>query len=129
MSIVYRGKTGDRKAFVAHVLRELAPKIEAAQTVFVKVNLVSGEPCPTTTHPDTLEAVLDSLGGKDVMVGDAPALDALNTDAIVQNAPLRQLCEARGVPFVNLYKTKPRKIKSPIVSSRCRCSRATTCAA
>jgi uncharacterized protein (DUF362 family) len=113
MSIVYRSKTTDRKAFVAHVLREFSPMLEAAHSVFVKVNLVSGELCPTTTHPATLEAVLEFLAGKDVSVGDAPALDALGTDQILEDAPLKQLCDARGVPFVNLYKTVPRKIKSP----------------
>jgi uncharacterized protein (DUF362 family) len=113
MPIVYRSKTGNRKAFVTYVLREMTQKIEATQTVFVKVNLVSSEPCPTTTHPDTLEAVLEFLRDKRVMVGDAPAIDALGTDRIVQNSALKQVCDARGVPFVNLYKTVPRKIKSP----------------
>jgi len=113
MSIVYRSKTGDRKAFVTYVLRELASKIEAAQTVFVKVNLVSSEPCPTTTHPDTLEAVLEFLRDKEVVVGDAPAIDALGTDRIVQNSALKRVCDARGVPFVNLYSTIARKAKSP----------------
>jgi uncharacterized protein (DUF362 family) len=113
MPIVYRSKTEDRKAFVTHVLRELSPLLEAAQTVFVKVNLVSSEPCPTTTHPDTLAAVLEALAGRDTVVGDAPALDALGTDKIVHNAALKQLCDARGVPFVNLYKSTPRKVTSP----------------
>jgi len=113
MTTVYHSETNNRSAFVAHVLRELAPRIEGAETVFVKVNLVSSEPCPTTTHPDTLAAVLDALGGKEVMVGDAPAIDALGIDRIVQNAALKEVCDARGVPFFNLYKTNPRKLKSP----------------
>ncbi len=112
MSIVYWSKTPDRKAFVHAVFEVLEPHITGAETILVKPNVVSSEPCPTTTHPDTLDAVLELLSGKDVVVGDAPAIDALNAQKIMHNSPLRPVCDAHAVPFINLYKTKDRKVVS-----------------
>ena len=113
MSIVYWSKTGNRKAFVRRVLEAFESEINSAQTFFVKPNLVSSEPYPTTTHPETLEALLKVLSGKDVVVGDAPAVDAGSSGKVVESSALRQVCDSCGVPFIDLYKAKARKFVSP----------------
>ena len=113
MSIVYWSKTDNRKGFVKKVLSMLEPEIREAQTFLVKPNLVSSEPYPTTTHPEVLDAVLESLSGKDVVVADAPAVDAGSSKKIVESSSLKEVCDSYGVPFLNLYGTKTRKIVSP----------------
>jgi uncharacterized protein (DUF362 family) len=113
MSIVYWSKTDNRTAFVRTVLEAFAAEINGAQTFFVKVNLASSEAYPTTTHPQALRAVLEFLSGKDVVVGDAPAIDAGSSEKLIRGSALKQVCDSYGVPFVNLYKTKARKFVSP----------------
>jgi len=113
MSIVYWSRTDNRKAFVSKVLEALAFEVNGAQTFFVKVNLVSSEPYPTTTHPETLQAVLEFLSGQDVVAGDAPAIDAGSSEEVLRSLSLRQVCDSHRVPLVNLYKTKARKFVSP----------------
>jgi len=113
MSIVYWSKTDNRKEFVKKVLSMLEPEIHEAQTFLVKPNLVSWEPYPTTTHPEVLDAVLEFLSGRDVVVADAPAVDAGRSSKIVEKSALKEACDSYGVPFINLYGTKTRKFVSP----------------
>jgi len=87
--------------------------VSSAQTFFVKVNLVSSEPYPTSTHRETLQAVLEFLSGQDVVVGDAPPIDAGSSEEVLRSSSLRQVCDSHRVPLVNLYKTKARKSVSP----------------
>ncbi len=113
MSTVYWSKTDNRKEFVEKVLKIFEPQIDEAQTFLIKPNLVSSEPYPTTTHPEVLDAVLDFLSGKDVVVADAPAVDAGSSKRIVRKSVLKEVCDSRGVPFINLYESKARKFISP----------------
>jgi uncharacterized protein (DUF362 family) len=113
MSIVYWSKTDNRRAFVGSVLEAFASQINSAETFFVKVNLVSSESYPTTTHPEALQAVLEFLSGKDVVVGDGPAIDAGSSEKLIRGSALKQVCDSYRIPFVNLYKTRARKFVSP----------------
>jgi uncharacterized protein (DUF362 family) len=113
MPTIYWSQTANRKAFVSSVLEALKPQIQGAHTFLVKPNLVSSEPCPTTTHPETLQAVLEFLSGKDVVVADAPAIDAGSAKTIIASSPLRSVCEAFGVPLLNLYKSQDAQFSSP----------------
>jgi len=113
MSIVYWSKTDNRKEFVRKILGIFELEISKAQTFLVKPNLVSSEPYPTTTHPEVLDAVLEFLSGKHVVVADAPAVDAGSSRKIVESSSLKEVCDSYGVPFLNLYGTKTRKIVSP----------------
>jgi len=113
MSIVYWSKTDNRKEFVKKAMGIFESEINKTQTFLVKPNLVSSEPYPTTTHPETLGAVLEVLLGKDVVVADAPAVDAGRSKKIVQNSALKGVCDSYGVPFTNLYETKAEKFASP----------------
>lgn len=110
---VYWSKTDSRREFVRKILEIFESEINKAQTFLVKPNLVSSEPYPTTTHPEVLDAVLEFLSGKDVVVADAPAVDAGRSDKIVQHSPLKEVCESYGMPFINLYATKAKRLASP----------------
>jgi uncharacterized protein (DUF362 family) len=57
--------------------------------------------------------VLEFLSGKDVVVGDAPAVDAGNAQNVIFSSPMHAVCEAHGVPFLNLYKGSDTKFVSP----------------
>ncbi len=88
-------------------------RVLESRRVFVKPNIVSYEPYPTTTHPDVLEAILRGLPGREVIVGDAPAVDAGRSNKIIQKSSLRKICEECGAKFVNLYSEKMKTFESP----------------
>jgi uncharacterized protein (DUF362 family) len=106
---VYYRKTTDRRAFTLKVLEQFRGEIEKAKTFLIKPNIVSYEPYPTTTHPELLEAVLEFLEEKDVVVADAPAVDAGSSRKIIANSPLKKVCDAFNVPLIDLYTTKVKK--------------------
>lgn len=112
MADVYYQKTTDRKAFTLRVLELFKEEIEKANSFLIKPNIVSYEPYPTTTHSEVLEAVLEFLKGKDVVVADAPAVDAGRSRRIIENSPLKRACDAHTVPLVDLYTTKAKKFVS-----------------
>ncbi len=113
MSTVYWSQTVNRRAFVRSALETIKGQIDGAQTFLVKPNVVSSEPCPTTTHPETLQAVLEFLSGRDVVVADAPAVDAGSAQRVMASSPLRPVCDAFEIPFLNLYKGPDKKFVSP----------------
>jgi uncharacterized protein (DUF362 family) len=104
---------------VVRALDQFSDKIASATSIFIKPNLVSKEPYPTTTDPQLLDAVLESLSDHVLMVGDGPAFDApLNaffnrkTRGVTTNHPLKRVCEERGVKFTNLNKSPFEKRQS-----------------
>jgi len=113
LSIIYTAENIDRRAFVAEVTKICEPKLDNVDSIFVKPNIVSSEHYPTTTHPEMLDALLDRLAGKKVIVGDAPAVDTGFFSDIVAESPLKEVCDSHGVSIVNLYKTKMHKWTSP----------------
>ncbi|HVP27362.1 MAG TPA: DUF362 domain-containing protein [Candidatus Bathyarchaeia archaeon] len=84
-----------------------------AKRVFVKPNIVSSEPYPATTHPEVLDALLGWLSNREIIVGDGPAVDAGRTDKVLQNTPLREICENHNVSLVNLYSDPMKRISVP----------------
>ena len=101
---VYLRKTDDRRGFVRSVVKEFWALLCEAESVFIKPNIVSYEPYPTTTHPDVLAALLELLPNSRVVVGDGPAFDAGSADKLLEQHPLRDVCREFGVPLVNLYR-------------------------
>jgi len=106
-------KTTDRVSFVTEMMNKYRPLIDGAKRVFVKPNIVSHELYPTTTHPEVLESVLDALDGKDVAVGDGLAGYFIFTHRTIMKHPLHQVCEKRGVKFVDLHSTPSKTYESP----------------
>ena len=93
--------------FVRGVLEQHAHIFEGARSVFIKPNLVSDEPYPTTTDPLVLDAVLTFLSSFDIAigVGDGPAYDYSwrgEPGAISPDHPLRSVCGDHSVEWLNL---------------------------
>ena len=86
--------------------------LEKAEKILVKPNIVSAEPYPTTTHPEVLDAVLSQLSDREVLVGDAPAIDAGRSKKIFEKTPLKQVCDSHGVRLVNFYSEKMKRLRS-----------------
>ena len=104
---------------VARTLDQFSDKIASATSIFIKPNLVSKELYLTTTDPQLLKTVLESLSDHALMVGDGPAFDApLNaffnrkTRGVTANHPLKRVCDERGVKFINLNKSPFEKRQS-----------------
>lgn len=112
MSTVYYSENCNRTEFVDRILKVFETNVKKARSVFVKPNIVSYEPYPTTTHPETLEAVLKHFSGCEVVVGDGPAIDAGRSRRILEKSPLKIICDAFGVKLVNLYSEKMKTVKS-----------------
>ncbi|MDD1720705.1 MAG: DUF362 domain-containing protein [Euryarchaeota archaeon] len=93
--------------FVRSALARHAGLFEGVRSVFIKPNLVSDEPYPTTTDPVVLDAVLTSLSSYnlDVAVGDGPAYDYSwhgKAGVISPDHPLRSVCNNHSVEWINL---------------------------
>ncbi|MHA1129774.1 MAG: DUF362 domain-containing protein [Candidatus Helarchaeota archaeon] len=98
-SIIFHSQSCNRSLFVTKILSRF--KAEIKGKILIKVNLVSYEPYPTTTHPELLKAVLKNLAGHDVIVGDAPAVDLRSFD--IKDTIIFKLCQKLEIPFVNFY--------------------------
>lgn len=121
-------KTKNRKDFVKRAFEYFKVKreIKRAKKILLKPNIVSFEPYPTTTHPEVLRACLESLLelGKEVIVADGPAFDAGNSQKIIENHPLKRVCNQFKIELINLNKGPFKKVKtksfvfeiSPLVS-------------
>lgn len=81
--------------------------------IFIKPNIVSHEPYPTTTHPEVLGALLELLQGGDITCGDAPAADLVRPGKALENHDLTLLCRKMGVSMLNLYDHPMVKKQSP----------------
>jgi uncharacterized protein (DUF362 family) len=112
VSTIYFSESFDRRDFTAKTLEIFKESLEKAGRIFIKPNIVSYEPYPTTTHPEVLETILKQLSNREVIVGDAPAIDAGRSDKIIQESPLKRVCDHYGVRLVNLYSEKMKTIKS-----------------
>jgi uncharacterized protein (DUF362 family) len=113
MSTIYFSESLDRRNFTAKILKVFKNSWEKAEKIFIKPNIVSYEPYPTTTHPEVLETVLTQLSNREVIVGDAPAIDAGRSNKIIQKSLLKLVCDHYCVKLVNLYSEKMETVKSP----------------
>ena len=111
MSLVYYCETCNRHDFVVKILEIFKEQLETAKRIFIKPNIVSSEPYPTTTHPEVLDALLNKLSSHEIVVGDGPAVDAGRSDKILQNTPLREICRNHNVGLVNLYSARMKRVK------------------
>jgi len=113
LSIIYVAETSNRKDFVTKIMKIFKAQLDQAKSVFIKPNIVSSEPYPTTTHPKTLDALLGHLSDRKLVIGDGHAVDTGYTKNILNDSPLKEICNNHDVNLVNLYKKKMKKWKSP----------------
>jgi uncharacterized protein (DUF362 family) len=111
MSTIYFTKNLDRKRFVASVISKFRNDIKGK--VLIKVNLVSYNPYPTTTHPEMIEAVYEQIKttASEIICGDAHSLDL--SAKKIKNHSIIKKCEELGIPFVNFYNHPFKKVKTP----------------
>jgi uncharacterized protein (DUF362 family) len=112
LSLLYYRETRNRWDFVVKILEMFKGPLESAKRIFIKPNIVSSEPYPTTTHPEVLDALLSWLSSYKVIVGDGPAVDAGRPDKVLRNTPLRQICEKHSTRLINLYSAPMKRVKS-----------------
>ncbi|MFX1407041.1 MAG: DUF362 domain-containing protein [Promethearchaeota archaeon] len=110
MSMIYFTKNQDRKKFVASLIPRFRDDIKGK--VLIKVNLVSYNPYPTTTHPEMIEAVYEQIKSiaSEIICGDGQSLDL--SAKKLENHPIINKCEELGIPFVNFYDHSFKKIKT-----------------
>ncbi|MBD3228808.1 MAG: DUF362 domain-containing protein [Candidatus Lokiarchaeota archaeon] len=99
MAKIYYSRSRDRKKFVESVLEIFKDEIKGR--VFIKPNIVSHEPYPTTTNLELLEEVLKQFNGKKIAIGDASAVDLPNFN--VKQSKINEICESYGMKLINLY--------------------------
>ncbi len=102
----------DRAGFVKAAFERFAPSLPEG-TILVKPNVVSHEPYPTTTHPETLDAVLHLLAGKKFLVGDGAAADLIRPGKAIRDHALARVCQSHGLPLLDLYGRAMGKVKAP----------------
>ncbi len=105
-----------KRGFVERVLTQYTDMLDEAETVFVKPNVVSDEPYPTTTDPQVLDVVLTFLSDHRVVVGDGPAYDYSwrgEAGAVRGEHPLRSVCDDHGVEWINLNRREHVKRETP----------------
>jgi uncharacterized protein (DUF362 family) len=112
MSVVYYRETSNRPDFVLKTLEIFKERLENAKRVFIKPNIVSSEPYPTTTHPEVLDALLSELASPEILVGDGPAVDAGRSNKVLSDTPLREICRNHNVSLLNLYSEPMKSLKS-----------------
>jgi uncharacterized protein (DUF362 family) len=110
MPTIYFTKNPDRKRFVASLFSLIKP--DFGGKVLIKVNLVSYNPYPTTTHPEMIEAVYDQIKSKasEIICGDAHGVDVATQK--LNGHPLIEKCKELGISFVNFYDNSFRKVKT-----------------
>ncbi|MFX0033494.1 MAG: DUF362 domain-containing protein [Candidatus Hodarchaeota archaeon] len=110
MSTIYFCKTLERKRFVASFISRFRKRIEGK--VLIKVNLVSHNPYPTTTHPEMIEAVYEQIksSASEIICGDGQSIDL--SAKKIEDHPIVEKCKELGIPFVNFYDYSFRKVKT-----------------
>jgi len=101
-SIIYVSQNRDRAGFIRKVVEIFAGKIRG-QKILLKPNIVSGEPYPTTTHPDTLAALLDLFPNEKITIADAAAADLIRPGKALRDHALARLCRSRGKDLTDIY--------------------------
>ncbi len=115
MSDVYLEQTEDRAAFIKAVFERLGIQEEVSgKSVLLKPNIVSGEPYPTTTHPEVIQTCVQLLrdSASKIVVADGPAWDAGDTQSVIDAHPLKHTCDELGVRLVNVMCDGIKKVKT-----------------
>ncbi|MHA1786066.1 MAG: DUF362 domain-containing protein [Candidatus Helarchaeota archaeon] len=110
LTTIYFSKNRNRVKFVESVISNFKDKIKGK--VLIKVNLVSYNPYPTTTHPEMVEAVYNQIKdiASEIIVGDGHGVDLSSKK--IKNHPIIKKCEELGIEFINFYEHRFKKRKS-----------------
>ena len=111
-SLIYFTKNPDRKRFVSSLMSKFISNIKGK--VLLKVNLVSYNPYPTTTHPEMIEAVYNQIKSKasEILCGDGQGVDVSSSK--IENHPIIEKCKELGISFMVLGGGEP-LVRSSII--------------
>ena len=112
MATIYSARTGDRGSFVDGVSKVLdLAQIVKNRSILIKPNIVSAEPYPTTTHPETLRAVLNHVHGvaERILVADGPAFES---EFRLESHDLAGVCKEFNLDLVDLSAQKMRRVQT-----------------
>lgn len=90
-------RTRDRQSGVRRALAILNKNFLNGKTVLLKPNFNSADPAPASTHPDTLQAMVESLqemGARTITVADRSGMG--NTRRVMENLGVFDLAEELG---------------------------------
>jgi len=110
-------ETRKRREFIkeAFLWGRIFEGVKNKKKILLKPNIVSYEEYPTTTHPETikecLKLLLEIKKREEIVVADGPAFDAGDSDKIIQNHPIKKVCDDFGVLCLNLNKLPKKKIE------------------
>jgi len=113
MSEIYLEKTENRENFTKKVMDKFKNEF-FHKKVLIKPSVVSFEPYPTTTHPDVLRSVIETLKNFDckIIVADGPALDSGDPEKIIGEHFLNKICKEFELKLLNLHKFEFKEIKT-----------------
>jgi uncharacterized protein (DUF362 family) len=112
LSLIYYSETSNREDFVTKTLEIFRKQANKANRIFIKPNIVSSELYPTTTHSEVLDALLTTLSDHNLLVGDAPAVDAGRSNKVLLKSPLTQICQKHNINLTNLYSEPMKHVTS-----------------
>jgi len=116
MSVLIQ-KTNKRKKFIEKAFEwgNIKELIKDKKRILIKPNIVSSEPYPTTTHPEVLETILELLlkekSREEILVGDGPAFNAGDSRLVIQNHPLKKVCDSFGLDLVDFNNCSKKLIR------------------
>jgi len=110
---IYFRETEERKPFITKVLGIFKEEIKDKKKILIKPNIVSIENYPTTTHEETLDAILSilTISNHEVIVGDGPAFD-VNKKKVINSHKLKDICEKYNIELINFHQNRQRVIKN-----------------
>jgi len=132
-------KTTDRKAGIKTAIELLGINPVKDKNVLIKPNFNTSDPCPGSTHNDTLEGLIlisKDYGAKKISIGERCGFAGLiSTDKVFQEKGIYELCNKYGVRVINFdeleerdwIKFKPHdshwaagfKIARPMIDTEC----------
>ncbi|MBY9006408.1 MAG: DUF362 domain-containing protein [Candidatus Lokiarchaeota archaeon] len=110
MSTIYFTENPDRKRFVKSLISRFRHNIKGK--VLIKVNLVSYNTYPTTTHPEMIEAVYNQIksNASEIICGDGHSINL--SIKKIENHPIIEKCKELGISYINFYDHSFKKLKS-----------------
>lgn len=105
-SKVYVIKTDDRDSGIRELLNHLGTNDLSGKKVTIKANYNSADPFPASTHPDTLEAIVDFLkeNGASIVLAERSGMG--NTKRVLEETGVLELAGQKGFDVVILDESK-----------------------
>jgi len=108
VSKIYYTESNDRIKFVEMIIDEYRDIL--GNKIFIKPNIVSYEPYPTTTNLELFETVIKCLKDKELGVGDGSAVDCKGFNPY--KSKFYDICKKYNVNFYDFYNERMKTMKT-----------------